>query len=522
MTFSRRIAVLLTGLFLSAALTHAQTQLGQPTLDEQKAQIWCAAIKFVYDDTGRPNLKSKMNCGGSLKQLENSIKADSQKVYSLLYQPLEGRGTMYKGLGSDKSRLQKLRDEIINKLKASPSRKGSPARMQAVDALAASLTSYVENGTPPGDVSSLNAEATPDTSTDEATAAAPADAGPEENPNYATPAPTGNKEGVMSSLFAPIAFIVALLSLVLFWLLRSSMRDLNARMDRHRDELEKLKSAGQSVSTSSGGTFSSKRLTPELRAEIERIVQQRVAEELGQAGPESSESPESPRVETLGYAAVPEKTPPPTERPPVADNRFVAQGFNPGKPATPALAPPTPAPTTTTEAPAPAASSFENIASAPSAYSPPAAPHLETPIPAGPPSAASRDEFDSLVPPVQLPAPESYASVAAAPASVRYVYAKVPVNGTFNEYDLQEDPQHDSIYEITLDANKPDTATFQVNPDPSVHAYAIQSAQYSLRDACRYPQPGGPVSYIINDEPGTLRKQGGAWQIEQKAVVHFE
>ena len=137
MTFSRRIAVLLTGLFLSAALTHAQTQLGQPSLDEQKAQIWCAAIKFVYDDTGRPNLKSKLNCGGSLKQLENSIKADSQKVYSLLYQPLEGRGTMYKGLGSDKSRLQKLRDEIINKLKASPSRKGSPARMQAVDALAA-------------------------------------------------------------------------------------------------------------------------------------------------------------------------------------------------------------------------------------------------------------------------------------------------------------------------------------------------------------------------------------------------
>ena len=518
MTFSRRLATLLTGLLLTTTLTHAQTQLGQPTLDEQKAQIWCAAIKFVYNDTGRPNLKSGVNCG-SLKQLENSIKADSQKVYSLLYQPLEGRGAMYKGLGSDKSRLQKLTTEIINKLKASPSRKGSPARIQAVDALAASLNSYVENGTPPGDVSSsLNAEATPDTSTDEATAAAPADAGPEENPNYATPAPAGNKEGIMSSLFAPIAFILALLSLVLFWLLSRNVKELAARTKRHREEIESLKTGGTNVSTTPGGTFSSKRLTPEMRAEIEKIVQQRVAEELGQQAPEAS------RVETPSYAAAPEKKPVSTEGQSAADNRSVAQGFSPGKPTPPASAKPaaTSASPAAAEAPAPTTSAFEDIASAPSSYSPPAAPHLEMPIPAGPPSASPRDEFDSLVPPVQLPAPESYAAVAATPASVRYVYAKVPVNGTFSEYDFQEEPQHDSIYEITLDSNKPDTATFQVNPDPSVHAYAIQSAQYSLRDACRYPQPGGPVSYIINDEPGTLRKNGGAWQIEQKAVMHFE
>jgi len=524
MTFSHRIAALLTGLFFTATLTHAQTPLGQPTLDEQKAQIWCAAVKFVYDDTGRPNLKSKLNCGSSLKQFENSIKADSQKVYSLLYQPLEGRGAMYKGLSSDKSRLQKLTTEIINKLKASPSRKGSPARMQAVDALAASLNNYVENGTPPGDVSSsLNEDVASDTSTDEATAAAPADAGPEDNPNYASPAPEGNKEGVMSSLFAPIAFILALLSLVLFWLLRGSMRALAARMDRHRKELEDLKSTGQNVPTGAGGTFSSKRLTPEMRAEIEKIVQQRVAEEL------DLQASDAPRAEAVGNAMAPEQASAPFQRQ-QPDNRSIAQGFNPetpGKPAStaggaatkPAAAP---AAQAATSAPAPDASTFESIASAPSAYSPPAAPHLETPTPAGPPSASLRDEFDSLVPPVQLPAPESYAAVAAAPASIRYVYAKVPVNGTFSVYDLQEESQHDSIYEITLDANKPDTATFQVNPDPSVHAYAIQSAQYSLRDACRYPQPSGLVSYIINDEPGILRKSNGAWQIEQKAVVHFE
>ena len=557
---------LLLALLLIALLARAQTPLGQPTLDEQKATIWCAAIRFVYDDTGAPELKNTLRCG-SLKALENSIKADKQGVYSKLYQPLEGRGTMYKGLGSDKSRLTKLKDEIINKLQASPARRQDPARMRAVQALAASLTSYVESGTPPGDVSSaLNAEAAPDTSadaaTDEATAAAPADAGPSiaDNPNYAPPAaPGGAGESLMSKLFAPLAFILALLSIVLYVLLRRNIAALMARTDRHRAELESVK--GNSLGGVAGsGAFSAKRLTPEMEAEVARIVQQRVAEALAQpsAPIRAASGSIEPRAEALGNVA-PQRpasnaTPAGTPRPsqPQPQNRSAAQGSGPGTAGLPAPAPTpppapappaapapagrdTPAPTPSTEAPAPAGPAsgaaagqraemalpaFENIASAPSAYSPPAAPHLEMPIPAGPPSAAPRDEFDSLVPPVQLPAPESYAAVAAAPAP-RY-YAKVPVNGGFSAYDLQAEPQHDSIYELLPDPRQPDTATFRINPDPAVHAYAIQSAQYSLRDACRYQQPAGPTSRIVTDEPGTLRKVGGTWQVEQKAVIHFE
>jgi hypothetical protein len=137
--------------------------------------------------------------------------------------------------------------------------------------------------------------------------------------------------------------------------------------------------------------------------------------------------------------------------------------------------------------------------------------------PAGPPAAASRDEFDSLVPPVTLPEPPR--PVAPGP-ELRYV--KVPVNGGFSEYDLSDQPQHDSIYQITLSPQNPDMATFRVNPNPAVHAYAIQSAQFSLREACRYQQPAGPVSRIITDEDGTLRRVAGAWQIEHKAAIRFE
>jgi hypothetical protein len=102
------------------------------------------------------------------------------------------------------------------------------------------------------------------------------------------------------------------------------------------------------------------------------------------------------------------------------------------------------------------------------------------------------------------------------------LYVKVPVNGGFSEYDLHSTEQHDSIYQITPDPARPDVATFRINPNPAVHAYAIQSAQYSLREACRYQQPSGPAIRIITDEPGLLRKVGATWQIEQKAAIRFE
>ncbi|TGE19661.1 hypothetical protein [Hymenobacter elongatus] len=510
MTLPHRVLALLTGLLLTTA-SYAQTPLGQPTLDEQKTQIWCATMKFVYGDTGRPNLQSALRCGGTLKELANSIKADSQKVYSMLYQPLEGRGTMYNGLGSDKARLQKLATEIITKLKASPARRKDNARMQGVQNLEAQLKGYVENGTPPTDVaSSLTDDQTDvvDTAATDETLVADAGAGlgsEQAQANSAASRPASG-ESLMSKFFAPLALILSLLSLFLYVMLRRSISDLGSRADRHRSELE-------SVKASAGGAMparpvsAAKGMTPELQREIEKLVQQRVAEELGKrpAGNQPQNQNQGRQQNQPRNQGNQAQGNPPRQVPSVA-------ALSPQQQPVAKPAPPAPPAATPVAAP----ESFQEAA-----VTPPV-------LPVGSPASAPRDEFDSLIPPVQLPATnwaEATAPVPvaqpAAPMPTRY-YVKVPVNGGFSDYDLQDQPQHDSIYEITPDPKVPERATFRVTSNSAVHAYAIQSAQYSLREACAYQQPNGPVSRIVTDKEGTLTKSNGAWQIEQKAAIRFE
>ncbi|MBX0292690.1 hypothetical protein K3G63_19755 [Hymenobacter sp. HSC-4F20] len=503
MTLSRRAASLLTGLLLLAAGSHAQTPLGQPTLDEQKVQIWCATAKFVYEDTGRPNLKSSLRCGSSLKEFENSIKPDSQRVYSALYQPLEARGTMYKGLGSNSSRLQKLTTEIINRLKSSPARRANPARMQRVATLEAALNGYVQNGTPIGDLASTESAAeTVDTTatTDEATAAAaPGDAGLDEA-GVATPTAQTNSgagESLMNKFFGPLALILSLLSLVLYALMRKNIgafqKELSARIDKRRDEILALQNSPASGGPRAAGPPPADRLTPAQQREVEKLVQQRVEEELKKLrGQVSTAAP---------------------ERSATSDSSNPVQPLV--QPATPQPAPEVSAPVVPVAPP---------VAAVYSAPAQPAEMSAVPPVtPAGPPSASPREEFESLVPPVQLPTPPATPQAApnlAALPQTRYV--KVPVNGAFSEYDFSDEPQHDSIYEIYFDPQWPELATFSVTSNPAVHAYAIQSAQYSLREACKYQQPAGPVTRIVTEEEGVLRKVGGSWQIEQKAAIRFE
>ncbi|OGX83441.1 hypothetical protein BEN47_03915 [Hymenobacter lapidarius] len=113
-------------------LASAQTPLGQPSLDESKVQIWCATVRFVYDDAGRPNLKSSVRCeGGNLDALAASIRPDSLRVYSVLYQPIEGRGSVYQGKKDNPARLAALSKAIISKLKGSPARRRDPAAWPA-------------------------------------------------------------------------------------------------------------------------------------------------------------------------------------------------------------------------------------------------------------------------------------------------------------------------------------------------------------------------------------------------------
>lgn len=500
MRISPRLTALLTGLLLTAsAATRAQTVPGQATLEEKKVQIWCATARFVYNDKARPNLNNTLRCDGNLKAFENSIKPDSQRIYSLVYQPLEGKGVMYKGLGSDQSRLQRLVKEIVNRLGSSPQRRKNPGSMAQLSRLQTALTAYVEQGTPiPGDIGQADADAgaaTYDSTATEGTEELIAeDGGVTEQPLNAAPVPAATADSPMTKLFGPIALILSLLSLVLWFLerrvLRSHIGELRDRASRHRNELDSMKHGGSRDASPAPGPAASE-LTPAQRRQVEELVERLVQQRLAEVQPHGRSAAEAaPAMPTV--AAAPQSSPRKNQPAPVSQR-------------------PTPPPAAPAAPPAPA-------------------PQRETPPVAAPAPVAApptpREDFDNLVAPVQLPTPEAASPAPLPPAPepipVGKFYVKVPVNGGFSDYDLHTMAQHDSIYEITPDPQRPDVASFRINPDPQVHPYAIQSAQYSLREACRYQPPSGPALRIITDEPGQLRKVGAAWQIEQKAAIHFE
>ena len=319
MTFRPALAVLLAALLLTTMRPlAAQTPLGQPSLDESKVQLWCATVRFVYDDAGRPNLKSTVRCeGGNLDALAASIRPDSLRVYSLLYEPLEGRGSIYQGKKDNPARLAALAKAIISKLRSSPARRRDPARMARVAALETALTNYATSGTPPGDVPAAMAPVPADTAV---AATAPGAPGPAEAAEAqaaaeranggslaaaATPAPGS----LLDRFAAPLALILGILSLVLYAMLRVTLGQWRRQQRRETLEAKHAATAAQAAAaeTSAAVADSAARLkraealvlaaapdpnatpatapapehlSPAQRLEVERLVSQRVDEEL--------------------------------------------------------------------------------------------------------------------------------------------------------------------------------------------------------------------------------------------------
>lgn len=291
----------------------AQTPLGQPSLDESKVQIWCATMRFVYDDSGRPNLKSTVRCeGANLAALATSIRPDSLRVYSVLYQPIEGRSTIYQGKKDNLARLAALVKAIVNKLKSSPARRKAPARMARVAALETALTNYVVSGTPPGDVPAAMAPQAPDTVATAAGAPGPAEAAEAQAATErnmvgagATARPDTGPESLLNRFAAPLALILSILSLVLYIMLRVTLGQWRRQQRRETltakqaataaqaaaaetsaavaDSIARVKRAEALVLATAPGeaaTPTLDQLSPAQRLEVERLVSQRVDEEL--------------------------------------------------------------------------------------------------------------------------------------------------------------------------------------------------------------------------------------------------
>ena len=270
---ARRWALLLaTGLLLPLA-SPAQTPLGQPSLDESKVQIWCATARYVYADAGRPQLQRTLRCeGGNLSALAASLRPDSLRIYSLLYAPIEGKGRIYKGLKDNPARLAALTKAIIGKLKASPARQRDPARLAGLQTLEKKLTDYVQTGLPPTDPApapQADAEASANAGLAEA-----AEAGSTPTTAPAQAAAT-NSDSLLNRIFAPLALILSILSLVLYGMLRLSLGRT----------LRELRRASPPASRD---------FTAAQRQQIEELVAQRVAEALRAAPPTTSATPDAP------------------------------------------------------------------------------------------------------------------------------------------------------------------------------------------------------------------------------------
>lgn len=261
---------LLGCLLLAAAPARAQTPLGQPSLDESKVQVWCATARFVYEDAGRPNLKRSLRCEGGLPALAASLRPDSLRVYSLLYQPIEDKGKIYKGLKDNPARLNALVKAIVAKLKSSPARQRDPARLARLQVLEKRLTDYVLTGLPPGNGRD---DAAPDADTSASAAPGPAEAA--EAAGFGTAGArtaAGPAEPVLNRLFAPLALILSILALVLFGVLRASM-------GRELRQLRRLASLAPELS-------------PTQQRQVEELVARRVAEALRErdANPPTNEA----------------------------------------------------------------------------------------------------------------------------------------------------------------------------------------------------------------------------------------
>ncbi|MBF9238444.1 hypothetical protein I2I05_13645 [Hymenobacter sp. BT683] len=313
MIFRRLLFACATALPLLAS---AQTPLGQPSIDESKVQIWCATVRFVYDDAGRPNLKSTVRCeGANLDALAASIRPDSLRVYSVLYQPIEGRGSIYAGKKDNQARLTALTKAIIGKLKSSPARRRDPARMERVAALETALTNYVVSGTPPGDVPSAMMPETADTIATASTALGPVEAAEAQaaaegdaTETSAAARPATGAGSLLNQFAAPLALILGILSLVLYIMLRVTLGHWRRQQRRETLTAKQAATAAQAAAaeTSAAVADSAARIkraealvlaaapdptapratqTPDnlsaaQRLEVERLVSQRVDEEL--------------------------------------------------------------------------------------------------------------------------------------------------------------------------------------------------------------------------------------------------
>lgn len=137
--------VMAAGLFLNFS-GHAQGVTDSLQFRQEKLRIWCRTIEFVYQDYGADSLIEDLDCS-SWEAFQQSINSNELQVNSF-FQAIE-KPSIYAGYTTYDAKLQKLRDEIVRKLKSSPGRIAEPARLKKVDSLQEALLYVASAPAPP-------------------------------------------------------------------------------------------------------------------------------------------------------------------------------------------------------------------------------------------------------------------------------------------------------------------------------------------------------------------------------------
>ena len=119
--------------------------------------------------------------------------------------------------------------------------------------------------------------------------------------------------------------------------------------------------------------------------------------------------------------------------------------------------------------------------------------------------------------PAQLPTDAN--SETAAPTTY---YSHVPANGLFFAQGLYEAhlPQ-ETIYQIDINPENPDRATYQLVNDATTVQHAFKNMDAFISVACLLNGTGQPQAGAYRLERGTLTREGQNWRIVQKAVLSY-
>jgi len=110
--------------------------------------------------------------------------------------------------------------------------------------------------------------------------------------------------------------------------------------------------------------------------------------------------------------------------------------------------------------------------------------------------------------------------VVPQPPAPTIKYARYADQGDgFSVFDLLEEEEEETIFEITVDSSN--TATFKISSNPGAQKYALSNTDYFLNKTCRYDTIPSTRSSIKTDAPGELKLHGNKWLIVSPAKISF-